>query len=65
MRAPWKIGLLVPIEPQPLEAVENDLGVLVVERALSVSSMRSRKCRRSFRAYSQLKSAVRAPPTWR
>src|SRR5882762_10896103 len=36
-----------------------------VERALSVSSMRSRNFPPSRRAKSQLKSAVRAPPTWR
>src|SRR3954471_2953584 len=36
-----------------------------VERALSVSSMRSRNLPPSRRAKSQLKSAVRAPPTWR
>jgi hypothetical protein len=36
-----------------------------VLRALSVSSMRSRNVPPVWRAYSQLKRAVRAPPTWR
>src|SRR3954468_24436910 len=36
-----------------------------VLRALSVSSMRRRNWPPNFRAYSQLNSAVRAPPTWR
>src|SRR3989449_11744801 len=36
-----------------------------VERERSVSSMRRTKAPRWWRANSQLKSAVRAPPTWR
>jgi hypothetical protein len=36
-----------------------------VERARSVSSMRRRNLPPVLRARSQLKSAVRAPPTWR
>src|SRR6185295_686391 len=36
-----------------------------VLRARSVSSIRSRNWPPNLRAYSQLKSAVRAPPTWR
>jgi hypothetical protein len=35
------------------------------ERSTSVSSMRSTNTPPCRRAYSQLKSAVRAPPTWR
>ena len=36
-----------------------------VDRAWSVSSMRSTKAPPVRRAHSQLKSAVRAPPMWR
>src|SRR6266850_2092052 len=65
MRAPWKIGCSSQSSPSHLRPSRITWVCSSVERALSVSSMRSRKVPPLFRAYSQLKSAVRAPPTWR
>ena len=48
--------------PSQRQAVEDRLDRLGVERSRSVSSIRSRNVPPVWRAYSQLKSAVRAVP---
>jgi hypothetical protein len=59
-RADFADRRLVRREAEPVEAVEDLLHRLRVERALSVSSMRSRYCRRAARE-EEVEQRGRAP----